>query len=121
MVRGDLDVEFGADGRLAVLSESVPEFVISQQAQHACGEFVPLRRREQQPVLPSSTSSGMPATRLAITAVPSAIASIRTIGRPSMKLGNTRMSEDAISLKRLLLSKAARERDFACNPKQLRP
>ena len=48
------------------------------------------------PDLPSSTSSGMPATRLAITAVPSAIASMRTMGSPSIKLGKTRMSEDAI-------------------------
>src|SRR4051812_46455396 len=46
---------------------------------------------KSSPLRPSSTSSGMPATREAITGTPSAIASMSTIGRPSMKLGSTRI------------------------------
>ena len=47
-VRRDPDVEFGGNSGLGFLSESVSKFVISEKAQYAFGEFVPLGRREQQ-------------------------------------------------------------------------
>jgi GT2 family glycosyltransferase len=45
-----------------------------------------------KPEMPSSTSSVTPATRVATTGTPEAIASMSTTGTPSAKLGNTKTS-----------------------------
>ena len=56
----------------------------------------------KRPDWPCSTSSGIPATRLATTGLPKAKASLRTTGRPSMKLRSTRISLSAIATKFLI-------------------